>query len=318
MFTLYANGNYSISKLAIVMKKKGLRSKKRPYGPISTANIHCMLNNPFYHGIIFYKRSNEYKAHSYERIITKELFNRCQEIMHKKNKKTYKSEKSEHNYNGLIKCACCKSGISTDFQKKKNLKYLFCDKSTFKSHTSTVKKCDSIRVKEENITQQFISKIFCKIYFDKETLLLLKDRLKSSSKEADKYYEIALKRITNEINTIKNNQKSLTTKFIEESITKDDYDSFGYEYIQRLHELQLEEKNLLLKDERFEITVSTLLKLISKIPYLFESSKPHERKAFIQLVVSNITLNKGNLEWEYKKPFDILASQEYHTTWWAV
>lgn len=96
---------------------------------------------------------------------------------------------------------------------------------------------------------------------------------------------------------------------IEESITKDEYDK-------KANELRAEQYNIKTKidkhvdaDEEFVITLEYLLDVASKSHEYFESSGNEKKRRILNLVFSNFLLNGSKLEYELKRPFNMLVKK---------
>lgn len=67
-------------------------------------------------------------------------------------------------------------------------------------------------------------------------------------------------------------------------------------------------KRVIEADENFSITVNYLLNLSLRAYELFESSKVEQKRQLINFVLSNLKLRGKNLEFELKKPFNVLIN----------
>jgi site-specific DNA recombinase len=72
IFEMCANGS-SISDIAKAVNLK-------------TTVVSAILKNPFYYGEMHVKSHDKYYPHKYEKIITKEIFDKCQEVKSLKSK----------------------------------------------------------------------------------------------------------------------------------------------------------------------------------------------------------------------------------------
>ncbi len=79
-FELYATGKYTLKELRKIVNNLGLRGRKNK--PLSTSNYQYLLQNPFYYGLMRY--NGEFYEGKHEPIITKKLFDECQEVMKRK------------------------------------------------------------------------------------------------------------------------------------------------------------------------------------------------------------------------------------------
>lgn len=67
-------------------------------------------------------------------------------------------------------------------------------------------------------------------------------------------------------------------------------------------------KRVIEADESYSITLITLLNICSRASELFESSKVEQKRQLINFLLSNLKLRGKTLEFELKKPFDVLVN----------
>src|SRR3989339_380202 len=75
-FELYSSGDYPLAEVRRIMNEVGLKGR---HTALSVGNYQYMLKNPVYYGLIRYK--GELYEGKHEPIITKALFDKCQEVM---------------------------------------------------------------------------------------------------------------------------------------------------------------------------------------------------------------------------------------------
>ena len=81
MFELFADGNDTIETIRAKASKLGLKGRK---GSELSANcVNAILKNPFYCGTAVSKTHGAYQ-HKYPHLISKELFEKCQDVFTKK------------------------------------------------------------------------------------------------------------------------------------------------------------------------------------------------------------------------------------------
>ncbi len=66
-------------------------------------------------------------------------------------------------------------------------------------------------------------------------------------------------------------------------------------------------KSITKADENYSMTLISLLNICSRAPELFESSKVEQKRQLINFLLSNLQLRGKTLEFELKKPFDVLV-----------
>ncbi len=125
-FSLYATGDYSISRITDVLEKRGLRvqhSKKLPPKPLSRSAVAAMLQNRFYVGVVTYQ-GVEYEG-QHEGIVDTELFRRVGEVLRVRDAAGERVRKHPHYLKGTLYCGECGSRLSY-LVAKKRYGYFYC------------------------------------------------------------------------------------------------------------------------------------------------------------------------------------------------
>ncbi len=143
-FEAYASGKYTLRQVRDIVNELGLRSRKEQ--ELSISNIHNMLRNPIFCGLLRY--GGEIHEGKHEPIISKKLFDTVQEVMSRKSKPHSKGLKP-YIYRGFFRCGECGCFITTEQQKGHH--YLRC--------TKRKNPCEQKYVREELITSQIQNEI---------------------------------------------------------------------------------------------------------------------------------------------------------------
>jgi site-specific DNA recombinase len=113
LYALCAEGHHTLDELKKLATASGLVSK-RYKRPLVVSNVHRILTNAFYYGVFFYK--GELFPGAHQPIITKELFDKVQEVLKFRSKPTlYKNHYFA--FRGLIRCGECGCVITPERQK---------------------------------------------------------------------------------------------------------------------------------------------------------------------------------------------------------
>ena len=139
-FELYATGRYPITEIRDRINSAGLTGRKFNK-PLSVSNCHYMLRNPIYYGVMRYN-GEVYEA-KHKPLISKALFDKCQEVLNRKSK-THTKTLKPYVYRGVFRCATCGCFITTETQKGHN--YMRC--------TKRKGPCDERFVREEDVDKQ--------------------------------------------------------------------------------------------------------------------------------------------------------------------
>lgn len=135
LFELYSKGKISVSELRRHADDIGLRT--RTGNKLCLQQVHNIIQNSFYCGVMRVKGHTH--PHQYETIISKALFDKCQDI--RLNKGYRKAEeKSQHQFlfEGLLRCHASTRLITCDLKKKQYV-YLICREMIFQRNYGSMK-----------------------------------------------------------------------------------------------------------------------------------------------------------------------------------
>ncbi len=163
-FELYATSAYSLDLLCKKIKNEhGIDWPK--------ASLGKTLNNPFYHGVMIVKGKSY--PHRYPPIVSRELFDKVQEIKSGFKKKPFKYAGKPYMYRGLIRCAHCGLAITPE-NSTKVMFYYHCTQYNGKHGAKWLR--------EEEITRQ-LGKVFKNLQMPEEFLEQIVDTLNTVHKD---------------------------------------------------------------------------------------------------------------------------------------
>ncbi len=302
LFQEYATGVYSQAELIRKAREWGLRT--RTGNSVSTQTFNQSLQNPFYYGHMRIK--GQLIPHIYTPLISKDTFDRCQDIREGRNSKKAVSETKEpFLLRGLLKCAVSGKTVTCDLKKGKYV-YLIC------YDPKNPKK--KMWIKEEIILNQ-IRNAFRSIQVPSKILFQIMGYLKSSHESEKDFHHQSIKSLHKESEDIAKKQDRLTDLLLDESITKDIYNNKLSQLINRQQEV-----NQLLEqhhkgNEQFKIAISSLITLASHAYDLFESSTIDEKRQLLGYAFSNLELEGSTLRFCLRKPFNLFADLASCKAW---
>ncbi len=304
MFELYASGNYSTKTIRTEITKTGLKSSVGK--PLALSMIDHILNNPFYYGEM--RSRGKLHTHKYKPIINKELFDRCQLIRKSWGKKPFKYASKPYIFRGLIRCSKCGCSMSPETAKGKfiyysctNAKKDICDKKVYIPEKELLKPIYEVLERFNNIPQETIDKIV--------------DGLKKSNESKNLYHKNSIGGLRQEYDAIQTRLTRLTDLFIDQSITKDIYDTKLKELKEKQHDIDLQLQDHTQADENYYITASTILNLAKNALKLFESSEVPEKRALLNYLLQNSVVDGKKLMFDLRKPFDTILNVANQPTW---
>ncbi len=205
LFEAYSTGHFTLREIREKFLALGLQGKTG----LSASNCQHILTNPIYFGLI--RWHEEFYDGKHEPIISKKLFDKCQEVMKRKSKSKSRGLK-EYLYRGFFRCGECGCFITTETQKGHN--YLRC--------TKRKNPCEQKYVREEIITSQ-IPKEIQKVSLPLDWLKwMIDENTKDQSKE-NQSSEIFSQKIQNKISLLDTKIEKLMNAYLENALSLEEY-----------------------------------------------------------------------------------------------
>jgi DNA invertase Pin-like site-specific DNA recombinase len=296
IFKQYASGAVSMRTIQDWLHKDcGLKT------PL--AQVCNILKNPFYYGYMRVK--GVLYPHKYRPIISKELFDKAQEISQGFKKVPYKYAGLPYLYRGLIACSECGCRITPE--KSKGHIYYHC--TQFKG------KHNAPYIREEEITKQFREAIEA-IQPTKEQYESVLVALRDSQKDVITFKKNQTSIIQAELQKLSPRIERLYDSYLDGDIEREEYKQRRTDYSQQ--KLNLENRLLALKnnDVNYYDNAVSIMKLARSASLLFEkSSEVTEKQQFLKILFQNFEFRGRQLLLKYKKPFDILINTSKGSLW---
>lgn len=303
-FALYSTGTYSFKKLAKLMKEKGLtaRGKGNIERPISTSHIERILKDPIYYGIYRIKEIDY--PHSFGNIISKELFDACQEV--KEGKSRYAERYREKNFifKGLLRCKKCGKMFSTYTTKGNN--YAQCNTSK--------EECGNMNVSEKILLEQLKSYLEGLLVPPEYMEEIIED-INRITKEKRKFEDEQIGTLDKRLKGLDEELDTLLELALKKSITQDIYNK-------KAMELKDEQETLLQKKAgyfdasiNYGKVVTDLVSITSRAWEIFESSKIDRKRQLLGMISSNLEVDDKKLYVELKSPFNLIYNLNKTKEW---
>lgn len=307
IFSWYISGNYSI--VEIVKKLRKDYDIKKGKGA-----VHFLLNNPFYIGTIV--NSGKEYPHRYEQIISKETFNKAQDLMHNRHARThpFKYAGKEFAYRGLITCAECGCRITPEYKKRK-LKaggysyhtYYHCT-NYHRSHGKV------LNVKESTLDKQY-AQLFENLKIPKEKLEELTTTLRQSHEDKNHFIEQELTHYNGELKKQRTRVSTAYEDRLDGSITMEKFTEIQKKAEAKEEELKGKIADIERANREYYLTTSRLVEIGSRSSVIFSRSKPLEKRALLNLVLQNQTLDGEKVRYIAKFPFSVVLKYAPSSNW---
>lgn len=296
-------------------KEWGLTNYRGNQGYLGRAHIHAILCNPFYYGVMYYKKGNKHYPHVYEPIINKDTFDKCTSVRKSWNRKPFKWGGKEFMLRGLLKCATTGRTITAETKKRTRpdgSEYEFNYLAAWNPENPKKK----IYVREDEIIKE-IEDIFKSLYISPETLEKVIEYVKSSSDNERIYYKERITELNKELTRIKSKLDKLMDFFLEDKITEEEHDKKRDQLSDRRKQIvmELEEHNN--ADDKFSENMINVLQLAANAHKTFNLSKIDKKRKLINLVLSTKKLYGRKLVYTLRPPFDAFVETAKNGEWWA-
>ena len=292
IFERYATGNASIRTLKKEMEKLGLKGTGKGNNPISYSMIHTILQNPFYYGAMRIK--GKLYPHKYQPLISKALFDKCQQVRASYHKKPFKYAGKPFILRGMIKCADCGCTITPETTKG----HIYYSCTNYRGYH---KKRAYIR--EEELMKP-IYEALKNIQLPDDRIKTITEDLKRTQEAKNRFHEQSLRVLRTEYDRIEKRISKAFDMTTDGCITTEMFDEKLKEYKEKQEEINEEIQRYTQADEKFYLTANTVLRLAQKALEIFEISEVDKKRQILNFLLQNCKLKDKNLSFELKTPFD--------------
>ena len=304
MFELYSTDQHSLETIRLKITELGLRTLKG--NSLSKSGVENILKDSFYCGIAISKKYGSY-SHKYPRLITRELFDKCQKVRTKRNKHIYKALSKDFIFKGLFKCQNCGCTITAERHE---------GKPTYYSCTNGKGICKRIYINEKDLLKP-IYKVLEKFEsISEETQNELIDELRKNTESELVFHKTQINRIRINHDNLKEKQNRLLDAYMDQSIPKDIYDKKNKEYLDQIQVLEIELSEHTRADYDYQTTVASVVSVARRAKTIFEnSSDVAGKRHFLSYLLQNPTINGKELYFSIASPFNLVLELADNPTW---
>lgn len=293
LFELYATGSRSIADLHAVASEHGLKAFTSK-GTITRAGIHDMLSNPIYHGWFVYKGQLHEGKHM--PIVTKELFDKVQEIMAGRSGGTY--QKRTFAFTGLLTCGACGCAITAELKK---------GKYTYYRCTTNRGGCTKKSVGEADLGEQ-LGAVLQALQLDDSMADTLRQALKESAADEAVYHEGMIATLKSQEDRLAGRLRQLYIDKLDTRVDDVTYDQLKVQWDKELAGVRAKLAAHAVADKKYLEFGMQLFELAQTAYSSYLQRSPAEKRELLNFVCSNCILVDGKVIPTYRKPFDLIAS----------
>ncbi len=302
VFELYASGEYSLKALTVKAFEIGLRHS-RGDRKMTKSELHRLLKNPIYLGD--FRWLGQVHRGSHEPLVSRETFDRVQELMEGKGVKRQGHRKHLHLFMGLLKCGLC--GCTMTAERKKG-KYVYYRCTGFKGA------CGNVYIREEKLSA-LLGEVIKPIQITAGIADDIATALRASDSDAETQHATALEQVGKRRRTVVSKIDRGYEDFVSDRITEAFWTRKSAEWEAELQTMDAERVRLERTHAPAVATAEKILELAKKAEILYKSQNPTEQRRLLETVLSNCTFNRGTLCPTYTSPFDLLVKGNETGNW---
>jgi site-specific DNA recombinase len=300
LFQYYATGRYSLLELTRKIHSEGLLSRRNG-AAISRGTIAKILNNSVYYGEFQWNGKNYRGLH--EPLISKELFEKVQEVLDFKGKTRTGVRKHQWAFQGLVFCGTCGCAMTGDIKKGK---YVYYRCTGYKG------KCPNRYVKEEELTRQFWASLEA-IRLDPEIHSLLIRALKESQADESSFHHEETAKLEAERQTLESRLEALYLDKLDRVITPEFFQAKSQEWNRTLDTVKSKLDKHRQAHGNYMEDGARLLDLSQQAAEIYRRLEMAEKKRILHLVLANSIWLNAQLIPKYRQPFETLALMKAQT-----
>lgn len=309
IFEEFATGEYTLPHITKKTKEWGLLNKTRTKGALGKSHLYKTLTNPFYHGTMIVK--GKAYPHKYPPIISKETFDKCQQVLKDWNKKPFKYGNKEFVFRGLLSCKSTGRTVSS-FIKKKTYKNGKTGEWIYLQSWDRHGK--QIYIREEKILSQ-AEKALEALSIPSDVVSAVKDYLRDTDRTERDFYRRQTDELKKEDTLLQSRLNGLIDLLIDGAINRQEFDDRKLQIKQRQNDIS----NLLNGnregDYSFKDTLLLLIDICTNVGDLFKSATVEQKRTILNSVFLNLSLDNESLCFSYKKPFSIFIESAKTGKW---
>jgi site-specific DNA recombinase len=294
LFEWYATGNHSLLDVARKANSEGLTYRKTG-NKVGKSTVHKILTSPIYHGEFEWVGKHYRGIH--EPIISRELFDRVQEVLTEKGHCRRRPHTHEWAFQGLVFCGHCGCALTAEIKKGRYV-YYHC--------TGYKGKCPEKYVREEEMARQF-GEALRLIQMDREVLEWVVTALKESHGDEKRYHDEMIAKLQKEYQKLQDRVDAMYVDKLDAKVPQEFFDRKNSDW-------RAEQAEILWKIEKHQNANCSyleegvgLLELGQKATSLYEKQEMREKRRVLDFIFSNCLWRDGSLIPNYRKPFDMLA-----------
>ena len=299
VFEWYSTGEYSLKTLTKKAKDEGLSFRKSGQ-PLPRTTIHQMIQNPLYIGEFEWDGVRYQGIH--EPIVSRELFDRVQELLHGRATNCRRIQKRDFAFSGLVSCALCadegESRLLIGSLIKKRYTYYHCERC---------KQLGRAKYHREHVLDEAIAGSLRELRLDDVVFEWLKVALRGSMVDEKRHHAAAVARLQAEYDKFQRRIDAAYEDRLDGRIDAAFFDRKAKDWREEQARVRRRLAEHEAADQGYMEAGIALLELAQRAVVLYESQNGPEKRRLLAFCYLNSTWDGERLKVEWRQPFNLLA-----------
>lgn len=314
LFETYATGSHTIAEMVDFAKRWGLTNSKRLKLYVNKSQVYRILTNQFYYGVMKIQKTGEEHHHHYPPLISKALYDRCQEVRLGWEKKPFKYSGIDFVFRGILTCATTGKTISAERHRRTYKNggnaewiYLSCWNPDNPEKRIWIREEDVLAQVEEALGRLHIK--------DSKVLQNVSSYIFQTNESKKAFHKKQTATLKKEHTEIEDRLDKLLDLMMEKVITKEEFEAKKRKLKDRQYEIDELVRSYDEADDIFTKRLIDLLNMASGALERFRGSNIAEKREILNFVFLNLKLKGKKLEYTMRCPFDAFSECDDIEKW---
>lgn len=289
LFDEYSTGQLTLRELTSRAEALGLRNRNG--NPLRLSQIHKIVRNPFYCGMIRSRRHGLF-AGAHEPLVNRVIFDRVQDVLD--GKRVRCTNRFDFPFRRLIHCKTC--GRSLVGSQRKGFVYYRCQ---------TID-CPTTSLREDVIDEEILA-MLRRITFEPHELEEFETEIHKLFADGEKFQAARQKALSEALEALNARLGRLTDLLIDGTIDSSTHDEKRASLLAERARLEDDQAAVATGKDVIRSRVEKILGLLRSASFLYESANADRRRQIIEIAFSDCTATGKTVEFSLREPFAKLA-----------
>ncbi len=314
VFETYATGSHTLAEMVDLAGEWGLTNSKRLKLHVNKSQMYNILTNQFYYGVMKIKKSGEEHPHRYPPIISRALFDRCQQVRLGWEKKPFKYSGIDFVFRGILTCATTGKTISAE-RHRRTYKNGGTSEWIYLSCWNPDDPKKKIWIREDEVIAQVEEALGRLTIKDPKVLQNISSLIFQTNEAKKAFHRKQTAMMKKEHTEIEDRLDKLLDLMMEKIITKEEFEAKKRKLKDRQYEIDELVRSYDEADDVFTKRLIDLLNMASGALERFRGSNIAEKREILNFVFLNLKLNGKKVEHTMRCPFDAFAECDDIDKW---